>query len=292
MSKQFGLGRGFDALLPTEVDKALLEDDSNRIQKLLITDVYANTEQPRKEFNQKALEELAESIRTHGVLQPIIVVQKNDKTYRIVAGERRYRASQIAGLDKIPAIVRTLNELREVEIALVENVQRVDLSPYEQAVAIARLQQQFSLKYADIAKKLGKAETTVNNIVRLLHLPEDAVKALVGKKITEGHARQILALKDNPEMQAQLLAHCIENNWSVRQAEQFVTAYKKGAHTAQTAKKSLVTQTSETKRLSVSLNAPVRIKRSAKGGTLAIGFTTDEDLQRILQALTTQSKSK
>ncbi len=285
MSKQFGLGRGFDSLIPTEVDRALLEDDSNRIQKLLINDVYPNAEQPRKQFDNTALQELAESIKLHGVLQPIIVVQKNDKTYRIVAGERRYRASQLAGLDKIPAIVRTLSELHELELALVENVQREDLSPYEQAIAIARLHQHFNLTYADIAQKLGKAETTVNNIVRLLQLPEDAVKALSQNKISEGHARQILALKDSPSMQAQLLKYIIDNNWSVRQAEQFVSAHKKGAATPVQAKAGLATQTPQTKQLSEALNTPVKIRRTAKGGDLLIHFNDDADMARILNDL-------
>jgi ParB family chromosome partitioning protein len=285
MSKSFGLGRGFDTLIPTEMDTALLEDDSSRIQKLLITDVFPNTEQPRKTFDDVALAELADSIRTHGVLQPIIVVQKNDKTYRIVAGERRYRASKLAGIDKIPAIVRTLDELRELELALVENVQRVDLNPLEQAVSIARLQQQFSLSYGDIAKKLGKAVTTVNNIVRLLQLPEPAQLALSAGKISEGHARQILALKEVPELQEKLLDYIIKNAWSVRQAEQFVSAHKKGAATATEAKKSLVTSSPETKRLEKTLQTKVRIRRTAKGGEVLIQFKNDDDMHRIMQAL-------
>ena len=285
MAKLTGLGRGFDSLIPQHVDIALLEDDSNRIQKLLITDVYPNSDQPRKLFDQNTLAELAESIKVHGVLQPIIVVQKSDKTFRIVAGERRYRASQLAGLDKIPAIVRTLTELHELELALVENVQRVDLSPMEQAISIARLQQQFSLGYAEIAKKLGKAITTVNNIVRLLQLPEVAQKALNESKITEGHARQILALKDDPKLQSELLHFIITNGWSVRQAEQFVTASKKGAKTAVAAKKNLVTTTPETKKLSTSIHAPVKIKRTAKGGQILISFKDDTDMARIIKTL-------
>lgn len=285
MAKLTGLGRGFDSLIPTQVDVGLLEDDSNRIQKLLITDVYPNTEQPRKTFDEQSLYELAESIKEHGVLQPIIVVQKNDKTFRIVAGERRYRASQLAGLSRIPAIVRTLTELRELELALVENVQRVDLSPMEQAVSIARLQQQFSLTYAEIAKKLGKAETTVNNIVRLLHLPQNAVKALTENKISEGHARQILALKNEPLLQTELLELIIKNSWSVRQAEQFVSAHKKGALTAHEAKKNLATTTPATKKLSSYVNAPVKIRRTANGGEITIGFTNDTEMDRILSTL-------
>lgn len=280
-----GLGRGFDSLIPTHVDVALLEDDSKRIQNLLITDVFPNTDQPRKVFDSASIEELSLSIKEHGVLQPIIVVQKNDKTYRIVAGERRYRASQLAGLDKIPAIVRTLTELHELELALVENVQRVDLSPLEQAASIMQLHQQFNLAYADIAKKLGKAVPTVNNIVRLMQLPPDAQKALAENKITEGHARQILALKDDPKLQTELLSQIVKNGWSVRQAEQFVTASKKGAATANEAKKNLITQTPETKKLSTKLNAPVKIRRTANGGELLIHFKDDADMDRIISSI-------
>ena len=280
-----GLGRGFDSLIPTRVDVALLEDDSNRIQKLLISDITANTEQPRKQFDTAALEELSASIKEHGVLQPIIVVQKNDKGYRIVAGERRFRASQLAGLDRIPAIIRTMDELRELELALVENVQRVDLSPLEQAASIARLQQQFSLGMAEIAKKLGKAETTVHNIVRLLHLPEEAQVALAKNKISEGHARQVLALKDSPELQKELLRHIISNGWSVRQAEQFVSASKAGATKVSEAKKKLETTTPATKKLSSFVAAPVSIRRTAKGGQILISFKDDDDMSRIIGKL-------
>lgn len=285
MAQNKGLGRGFDSLIPTHVDSSLLEDDSNRIQNLSLLVVSPNGEQPRKSFDQIALQELADSITEHGVLQPIIVVQKSDKTYRIVAGERRFRASQLAGLKKIPCIVRTLTELRELELALVENVQRVDLSPLEQAVSIFKLQSQFNLSYADISKKLGKAQTTVNNIVRLLQLPANAQDALAKNIISEGHARSVLALKDTPDRQAELLKLIIANGWSVRQAEQFVTASKKGATTANEAKKKLVTTTPETKLLSTYVNAPVQIKRTAHGGQLIIKFKDDADMARIIEAL-------
>ena len=279
-----GLGRGFDSLIPHAVDVGLLEDDSNRIQKLSLGMITANAGQPRKAFDPSTLAELADSIRENGVLQPIIVVQKSDKTFRIVAGERRFRAAKLAGLDKIPAIVRTLTELRELQLALVENVQRVDLSPLEQATSIARLTSQFNLTYGDIAKKLGKAETTINNIVRLLQLPEAAQTALAQNKITEGHARQVLALKDDPGLQADLLRMTMANGWSVRQAEQFVLASKKGGG-AEQAKKSLVTTTPQTIRLSTFVSAPVQIKRTAHGGEILIKFKDDQDMERILNTI-------
>src|SRR6266568_3667165 len=190
-----GLGRGFDALIPQDFDKSLLADDQGRIKKLDVTDIEANPDQPRQHFDKEALEQLAASIKTYGILQPLVVTPRG-KNYSIVAGERRWRAGRLAGLKHVPVIVRTSKELEQLEIALIENVQRVDLSPLEQAVSIERLHQQFNSPYDAIAKRLGKANSTVVNIARLLQLPDDAKQALLEKKITEGHARQILALKN------------------------------------------------------------------------------------------------
>src|SRR6266568_3503925 len=193
-----GLGRGFDALIPQDFDKSLLADDQGRIKKLDVTDIEANPDQPRQHFDKEALEQLAASIKTYGILQPLVVTPRG-KNYSIVAGERRWRAARLAGLTHVPVIVRTTKELEQLEIALVENVQRVDLSPLEQAVSIERLHEQFNLSYDDIAKRLGKANSTVNNTVRLLRLPEDARAALAEGRISEGHARGILALKGDTE---------------------------------------------------------------------------------------------
>lgn len=284
-SGKSGLGRGFDSLIPTNFDSSLLVDEQDRVQKLLISDVLPNKDQPRTDFDDVMLQELAESVKTHGILQPVVVRQLQDGSYSIVAGERRWRAAKIAGLSHIPAIVRTMEELQQLEIALVENVQRVDLSPLEQAVSIQRLHDQFSIAYADIAQRLGKALTTVNNIVRLLQLPDDARNALQNKQISEGHARAILSLKDRPEQQTELLQFILKNKWSVRQAEQFVVACKKGANDTKTAQTKTVTKTPETKKLEKYLGVPVSIKRTAKGGRLELGFTSDEELQTIIKRL-------
>src|SRR3990167_4843746 len=152
-----GLGKGFDSLIPTDFDPSLLIDSKDRIQKLFITKIIANPDQPRRTFDQQALNELASSLKQFGVLQPLIVVPLQDGTYRLVAGERRWRAAHIAGLQEVPAIVRQPAELEELEIALIENVQRVDLSALEQAISIERLHQQFNLTYKQIAIRLGKA---------------------------------------------------------------------------------------------------------------------------------------
>jgi ParB family chromosome partitioning protein len=281
MAKKQSLGRGFDVLIPKDLDQSIMKEDKHRVQKVLITDIVPNPDQPRREFDKKSLDELASSIERHGVLQPIIVVRDKDKNgYRIVAGERRWRAAKQANLNQIPAIVRSLEELEQIELALIENVQRVDLSPLEQALSVYRLQQQFNLALETIAEKLGKAPSTVSNLTRLLQLPEAAREALRTGKITEGHARAILALKGLPEKQEELL-RCIENNrWTVRQAEQFVLATKKGA-TLNKARTHTASETELTKRLSQELGAVVKIKHTAKGGQLIITFGSEEQLNGL-----------
>lgn len=276
-----GLGKGFDVLIPQNFDEAILTDVNDRVQKLFINDIEPNPDQPRRVFDKQALEELAASIDHYGILQPLIVSPKAGK-YLIVAGERRWRAAQIAGLKEVPAIVRKREELEQLEIALIENVQRVDLAPLEQAVSIEKLHQQFNLSYQSIAERLGKAHSTVHNIVRLLHLPTDAREALQANKITEGHARSILALKDSPEKQAELLTQIIKNNWTVRQAEQFVTSVKQGAET-QKATRSTATETPETKRLGDRLRTKVTVKRTAKGGRLEIHYVSEDQLAALLK---------
>jgi ParB family chromosome partitioning protein len=280
-----GLGKGFDALIPTDFDPSLLVDSKDRIQKLLITRISPNPDQPRRYFEQGSLNELADSLKQYGVLQPLIVVARGDNSYRIVAGERRWRAAKIAGLTELPAIIREPAELEELEIALIENVQRVDLSPLEQAISIERLHQQFNLTYRQIAERLAKAETTVSNLVRLLQLPESARQALAENKISEGHARAILSIKASPEDQEQLLTNIIEKNWSVRQAEQFATTLKQGLKKEAAVSERMATETPETKRISKSLKTPVSIRRTARGGKLEIHFASDDQLSDLLQRL-------
>lgn len=283
--KKVGLGRGFDSLIPQGVDTAMLFDDQERVQKIAVTSLSPNPDQPRTTFDEDALMQLAESIKQHGILQPLVVTPYGESKYAIIAGERRWRAAQLAGEVKVPVIVRTTKELERLEIALVENVQRVDLSPLEQAVSIERLHQQFSMTYEAIAKRLGKASSTVNNIVRLLQLSDDAQQALNKGEIFEGHARAILSLKGMPEKQAELLRNIRSHGWSVRQAEQFVTSLKEGFKETKATRERMQTETPATKKLSKKLGGmPVHIRRMAKGGKLEIGFKSDEDLERILQS--------
>ncbi len=285
--KSKGLGRGFDSLLPGNFDTSILVNEDERIQKLSSADISPNKHQPRTTFDQQALAELADSIKRHGILQPLVVTLSDESgKYYIVAGERRWRAAKQAGLSHVPAIVRTAKELEQLEIALVENVQRVDLSPLEQAKSIHSLHDQFNMEYEKIAQRLGKAYTTVINIVRLLGLPPAALDALNNHKITEGHARAILALKDT-EQQNELLKIIIERGWSVRQAEQYVTAHKQGAKTSQKASQRVSATTPQTEKLGKILKTSVTLRRMAKGGRLEIAFRNETDLKRIITKIST-----
>lgn len=280
-----GLGRGFDALIPQDFDPSLLVAEDERVQKLAIEVLEPRSEQPRQHFDEQALQELSESIRNHGVLMPLVVTAASGGKYQIIAGERRWRAAKLAGLSTVPAIVRTLQELDRLEIALVENVQRVDLSPLEQAVSIERLHQQFSLPYESIAKRLGKATSTVVNVVRLLQLPEEAREALRSGQITEGHARAILALRNEPDKQAVLLGVIIKHGWSVRQAERYVASVKAGITNDKAARQRVQLETPATKALSKHFATRVYIRRMARGGRLEIAFASDNELERIVRLL-------
>lgn len=284
MATKSGLGRGLGSLIPQDIDKSLLVDASEHIEQLPVDKLVPNPEQPRTTFDETALAELAASIKEHGIVQPL-VVSPHGGEYILIAGERRWRAAQIAGLQKVPAVVRTTKQLERLELALIENVQRVDLSALEQAVSIARLHEQFNLSYSVIAKRLGKAEPTVSNIVRLLQLPERARNALSDGSISEGHARQILALKHSPEKQEELLTLILQHGWTVRQAERFVVSTKAGMQETKAARAHMAAETPDTKRLSKRYNAPVRIYRTAKGGRLEIAFKSDDELARLLAEL-------
>lgn len=284
-----GLGRGFDTLIPTQLDEAFdptaqQDEKVSQLRHISISSIKADADQPRRQFDEAALRELAASIQEHGVLQPIVVISKGSE-YEIVAGERRWRAAQIAGLDKIPALVRTLTNQHRLEIALIENLQREDLNPLETATAYYKLQQQFNLTLEEIGTRVGgKAVSTISNILRLLGLPKEAKEALVAGTISEGHARQILAIKE-PDVQLELLSHIIKGEWSVRKAEQFVVGYKEGAKNKEKAVEKVQTETTETKALAKRLGADVSVKNMAKGGRLVIRFKNQEDFDRITGVL-------
>lgn len=284
MSANKGLGRGIDSLIADNFDKSLISDNRERIQKLFISDLSPLKDQPRRHFDEQALNELASSIKQYGVLQPIIVSPSKDGKYTIIAGERRFRAAKIAKIESIPAIVRDQKKQEQLEIALIENVQRVDLSPLEQAQTIYSLHTDFNLSYEIIAKRLGKSAPAISNSIRLLQLPKNAFQALGENKISEGHARAILSLKEYPNYQDKLLNNIITNGWSVRQAEQYAIRIKKGdTKPAKTPSEQKITP--GTAQLSKKLDTPVTIKRLARGGKLEIKFSSDQQLKSIIKKL-------
>jgi ParB family chromosome partitioning protein len=280
-----GLGRGFNALISDDFDKSLLLEAGEHIEKIPLDQLKPNPYQPRQQFDNDSLKDLAASIQQHGIVQPLIVTPLKNGSYYLIAGERRWRAAGLAGLKTVPAIIRSTEKLEQLEIALIENVQRIDLSPLEQASSIEILHQQFSLSYEDISKRLGKAVSTVHNIVRLLGLPPEAGDALANRKITEGHARAILALKGDSPRQAYLLQAIIKQGWSVRQAERFVTSVKSGVKQTKEAHARTSTETPETKKLSKKLGTPVHVRRTAKGGKLEITFLSDAELDQLINML-------
>lgn len=291
--KKTGLGRGFDSLIPTDVldesfdPTASQEAQTSDLRHLRCDEIIPNAEQPRRSFDEEALDELTASIREHGVLQPIVVTP-HKSGYEIVAGERRWRAAQAAGLTKIPAIIRTLSDQHKLEIALIENLQRKDLNPLETATAYLKLHTQFNMTYEAIGQRVGgKAVSTISNVLRLLHLPDIAKKALVSGDISEGHARQVLALEDE-KVQEELVKRIISEGWSVRKAEQFVVGFKKAGKAEQKTENAVShtqTETQFTKHLSQRLGVPVRHKTTAKGGQLIISYTSDDELAALEQKL-------
>ncbi|MCX6728018.1 MAG: ParB/RepB/Spo0J family partition protein [Candidatus Saccharibacteria bacterium] len=277
------LGRGFDSLIPKNFDTSILSSEDNRIQNISIAALQANPEQPRVHFDEENLKELSQSIKQHGIIQPLVVTPNGEKYY-IIAGERRWRAAKLSGLKTVPAIVRSAEQLERLELALVENVQRVNLSPLEQAVSIEYLHQQFSLDYATIGTRLGKAAATVQNSARLLQLPDEVQQALRDEKISEGHARAILGIKLDTD-RIHLLKLIIQKKWSVRETERYVVAHKKGTTSSTGAEKKVATTSPQTERLTKYLKTPVTLRRTAKGGKLEIKFSSEAELKRLISII-------
>ncbi len=284
MSVKSGLGQGLGALIPQDFDTEVLLEAGERVLQVPPEKLLPNPQQPRTTFDELALDELAASIRRHGIVQPLVVTEAKGG-YEIIAGERRWRAAQKASLKTVPVIVRTMQQQEQLEVALIENVQRVDLDALEQAVSIERLHQQFNLPYSDIAKRLGKSEPTVSNTIRLLQLPSSAKEALRSGGISEGHARQILALKGQAEKQEELLRLITTQHLNVRQAERFVNSVKSGQTDEKSTRRAVGVESKETATLSRRYNTSVKIYRTAKGGRLELYFNSDEDLKRLVREL-------
>ena len=285
MSKK-ALGKGIDALLGGD-----RHADASPAAEAAIADLKPNPEQPRREFTEASLRELADSIREKGVLQPILVEADDEGGYVIIAGERRVRAARLAGLDRIPVVERTFTTQEKLEIALIENVQREDLSPLEEARAYKRLMEMADLSQDQVARKVGKDRSTIANAIRLLKLPEDALAALDEGAITPGHARALLGLV-NVSDQVVLLRRVVEKGLSVRETEEMAGALNRGKKGAGPVRAGQVhAQRSEPdirdleRKLIEKLGTKVEVRGSASKGKIQISYFSADDLERILQIL-------
>jgi ParB family chromosome partitioning protein len=296
MAIKRGLGRGFDSLIPT----AIVEDEfdvtakvdgatGERVSGDLVREVDPmmvdpNPHQPRQHFDQDALEALAASIRVHGILQPLVVTKVGER-YELIAGERRLRASKLAGLDAVPVIIRSFDEQQKLELALIENIQRAELNPIEVATAYRKLMDQFGLSLGDISEKVGRDKSTVSNTMRLLNLPLEAKRALMEGVITEGHARVILTIVDQPEKQLELLKLMIKNGWTVRHSEEFARGFRGETGSKQKAQARIAATNQLTMNLGDFLGTKVSQLTTAKGGKLIIEYYSEEELERIYRAI-------
>ena len=283
--KYSALGRGLDALISTEDVKT---QGSSTINEIPIDQIEANPNQPRREFEETALNELAQSISEIGIVVPITLRQIGEHRYQIIAGERRWRASQIAGLTSLPAYIRTIKDEEVMEMALVENIQREDLNDIEIALAYEHLLETSGMTQEKMSKRVGKSRTAVTNYLRLLKLPAQVQMALQNKSISMGHARALLSL-DSPAQQIRLFKVIQKNGYSVRQVEELVKSAKdhdeaSPARKGKAAKKSLPGEFDVLqKRLSEFFSTKVEMSCSAKGkGKISIPFSSEEELERII----------
>lgn len=285
-----GLGKGLGSLFPSNVDVDNLGGEiatNEKIVEMKINKVEPNVDQPRKVFDEEKLAELADSIKEHGVLQPIIVTKKDDY-YQIIAGERRWRASKLAGLKTIPAIVRDYDEKKIREVSLIENIQRENLNPVETAKALKELMEVHNLTQEELSKTLGKSRSSIANTVRILSLDERVIDLVSEGKLTEGHARNLASLP-NGEKQYKYALDIVEFNMNVRDAEQLVKA-EKSAKKATTGAKKLdkleIIYKDIENRLKNALGTKVFFKPQTKSrGKIAIEYYSNEELERILELL-------
>lgn len=281
-----GLGKGINALFNT------VDSNEETVEEIKIKDLRPNPYQPRKTFDEDALSDLKESIQQHGVLQPIIV-RKSIKGYDIVAGERRFRAAQQAGLTTIPAIVREFSETLMREIALLENLQREDLSPLEEAEAYASLLDHLSVTQEELAKRLGKSRPHIANHLRLLTLPDEVQKLIADGKLSMGHGRTLLSLKNKNKL-APLVKKIVDEGLNVRQVEKLVQQLNENVP-RETKKKETPKDRVLKERESFLQNyfgTSVSIKKQKKKGKIEIEFLSNEDLERILELLSTRESSE
>ena len=291
MAKITGLGRGLSSLIPKKISSSIFSDthreilvspDTNKILQIPVDDIRANPLQPRQNFGHDEMEELIESVKLYGIIQPLIVTALPGGEYELIAGERRLRAGKIIGLATVPAVVREAGEQEKLELALIENVQRTNLNPMEKAIAYQRLIDEFNLTQEEVAEKLGLSRSVVANTVRFLNLPEKIQQALSSAEINEGHAKIIAGL-DTEQEQLDLLEKILHYNFTVRDVEHEVRRMPRRRAVRRSVKDPVIEEQEEG--LRQALNTKVNIKKRGERGQIIIDFYSDEELNSIVNRI-------
>ncbi|MGJ7044735.1 ParB family chromosome partitioning protein [Thermoanaerobacterium thermosulfurigenes] len=271
-----GLGRGLQALIP-EID----EESAKGVEYIKISDIEPNQFQPRKHFDDESLKELSDSIKEHGIIQPIIV-RRNDFGYQIVAGERRWRAAKLAGLKEVPAIVKDFDDQKVMEIALIENLQREDLNPIDEAKAYKSLMEQFNLTQEEISKRVGKSRSSIANSIRLLNLDEEVQNMLMEGKITTGHAKVILALQD-AEKQNMIAKKIVDKNLNVRDTENLIKEVTSSKKKKRKESDAYIKEIEDN--FCRFFGTKVKIIHGKNKGKILIEYYSEEDLSRLTELI-------
>lgn len=294
--KKGGLGKGLDSLMPDKVNTKKLNEgisseqsEKEPVKQIKLSLVEPNRDQPRKKFSEESLAELADSIKQYGIIQPLIVQDKKDY-YEIIAGERRWRAAKIAGLKEVPVIVRDISQQEVMEISLIENIQRENLNPIEEALAYKRLLEEFNLKQDEVAKRVSKSRTAVTNSMRLLKLTEEVQQMVIDEKLSMGHARCLVSIED-PEMQKKIALQVIDKNLNVRETEKLMKKWQKTKEAEKgkeekedTALIAIYENIAE--QMKTILGTKVEIRRKDKNkGKIEIEYCSQDELDRMLQLM-------
>ena len=290
MAVKRGLGKGLDSLIPNSVDVKEPKQDPGKAEKpdtiVNINDIEPNRNQPRKNFDDESLIELSESIKQHGLIQPILVVNRGT-FYEIVAGERRWRASKLAGLKEVPVIIRDFTEQQIVEIALIENLQREDLNPIEEAMAYRKLMTDFKLKQEEVAERVSKNRATIANSIRLLKLCDNVRQMVIDKELSEGHARAILSVED-PQKQYEIALKIYNDKMSVRDVEKYIRNLNKPEKPSKPVNetlKAIYEKLEEELKQKLGTKVSISSKNDDGSGKLEIEFYSHDDLERITDML-------
>jgi len=293
MSARRALGRGLDALIPTGTTDVALEFSGEMIRQVPVDKIVPNPRQPRKIMSDDGLSELADSIRERGILEPLLVRANLDGTYELIAGERRLRAAQKAGLQEVPVLEKEIGDQASLEIALIENIQREDLNAVDEARAYQRLVDEFGRTHAEISVAVGKNRTTVTNLLRLLQLPDAVLEYVAAGTLSPGHARALLKV-DSPEKQIALAERIVREGWSVREVERATTPEEPSEQKITASQESPKSSASPPRdpqvvrvedALRAALGTEVRLHHSSNGGRIEIRYFSTEELERILEFL-------